>query len=225
MEKIHSLLKRQLKNLFGEETVIPEAWKGFLAMVNDAYHEFDMDRNMLERSLELSSQELLQKNSEFRVIFEAIPDLVFRFDHEGRILDCKVGNGFDLILPQKRLIGNRIDNIPQKEIREKFKTAIQEVLSRKEMVSIEYALPIHEQDQYYEARLLPLLDNQIMAIVRNVSERKTAERALKEREARLERQNTVLADLLKKGTIFGGDFREAAREAYNILPGSISITR
>ncbi len=42
--------------------------QGFIEMVNNAYNEFDIDRNMLERSLELSSQELLQANSEMRAI-------------------------------------------------------------------------------------------------------------------------------------------------------------
>ena len=75
---MHSLLKRQLRKYFSDSLEVPDEWQGFLEMVNNAYHEFDTDRNMLERSLELSSQELLQANTEMRVIFEAIPDLFFK---------------------------------------------------------------------------------------------------------------------------------------------------
>ena len=80
---------------------MPEEWKGFIEMVNNAYHEFDIDRNMLERSLELSSQELLRANSEMRAIFEAIPDLFFRLDYNGTILDCKAGKLQTSMFPVK----------------------------------------------------------------------------------------------------------------------------
>jgi len=103
MEHMHSLLKRQLRQSFGDEFRVPAEWQGFVDAVNDAYRESDMDRGMLERSLELSSQELLQANSEVRAIFLAIPDLLFRIDSEGRILNYKVGATTDLLLNPKDL--------------------------------------------------------------------------------------------------------------------------
>jgi light-regulated signal transduction histidine kinase (bacteriophytochrome) len=59
---IHSLLKRQLKALPEDRLHDPETAK-FIDLVNRAYFEFDVDRNMLERSLDLSSQELSQSNT------------------------------------------------------------------------------------------------------------------------------------------------------------------
>ena len=91
MEQMHSLLKRQLKRHFGDQFPIPAQWRPFIERVNDAYREFDADREMLEHSLELSSQELIDANSEMRAVFQAIPDLVFRLNHEGTILDIKAG--------------------------------------------------------------------------------------------------------------------------------------
>src|SRR3989304_8482838 len=64
MKQMHSLLKRQLKLHFGGSDSIPKEWQGFIEAVNDASWQSDADRGMLERSLELSSQELLQVNSE-----------------------------------------------------------------------------------------------------------------------------------------------------------------
>jgi len=52
---IHSLLSVSLKNL--RRTFFhPDEWQSFIEAVNAAYHEFDTDRNMLERSLDLSSR-------------------------------------------------------------------------------------------------------------------------------------------------------------------------
>jgi diguanylate cyclase (GGDEF)-like protein/PAS domain S-box-containing protein len=65
---MHSLLKRQLRR-FGDETIpFIEGQNGFLQAINDTYWQFDEDRRMLEHSLELTSQELLERNAELRRI-------------------------------------------------------------------------------------------------------------------------------------------------------------
>ena len=72
MAPIHSLLRRQLKRYFRDPEAIPTEWRGFVDAVNDAYHQSDADRGMSERSLELTSQELLQAYSEMRAVFERL---------------------------------------------------------------------------------------------------------------------------------------------------------
>jgi two-component system, NtrC family, sensor kinase len=67
---MHSLLARQLKKCFGQPSV-PAEWGSFLQMIDMAYRQFDDDRAMLERSLELSSHELLQANAELQATLES----------------------------------------------------------------------------------------------------------------------------------------------------------
>lgn len=60
---LHPLLSRQLKRLGLEaQSVAGEnaAWTELLARVSSAYHEHDQDRYLLERSQDLSSQEMTQ---------------------------------------------------------------------------------------------------------------------------------------------------------------------
>ena len=64
MDPLHSLLKRQLKRQFGDSESFPADLRKLLNDVNEAYRQFDDDRAMLERSLDLSSQELMQANAE-----------------------------------------------------------------------------------------------------------------------------------------------------------------
>jgi two-component system, cell cycle sensor histidine kinase and response regulator CckA len=182
MQDMHSLLKRQLKKFFGPAPDIPCEWTDFIRAVNAAYHEFDADRKMLERSLELTSQELLQANSEMRVMFQSIPDLLFTLDYSGKILDCKTGSSVDLYLSKEQLIGKMIENVPPQRVGNMFLEAIYEVQQKRELVSFEYSLSLHGQTNYYEARLMPLLENQIIAIVRNITAGKEAEQALRESE-------------------------------------------
>jgi two-component system cell cycle sensor histidine kinase/response regulator CckA len=175
MKQKHSLLKRQLKKYFGASFHIPREWEGFIEAIDDAYREFDTDRAMLERSLDLSSQELFQANSEMRAILQAIPDLMFRFDYDGTILDYKAADATDFYLPSEKLIGKRIQDVPPEHAGRKFYEALKQIKESKSTASIEYSLLIDGNEQFYEARLLPLLDNQIIAIVRNITARKRSE--------------------------------------------------
>ena len=64
MNPLHSLLKRQLRRFSHETVPLIEEQTEFLRAINNAYWQFDADRKMLEHSLELTSQELLEKNAE-----------------------------------------------------------------------------------------------------------------------------------------------------------------
>jgi signal transduction histidine kinase len=82
-----SLLGRQLKRFFGTAFVVPAEWQGFIAAVDSAYADFEVDRELTERSTELSSQELLEANSDlvksremFRLIAESTKAIPFTLD-------------------------------------------------------------------------------------------------------------------------------------------------
>ena len=82
-----SLLRRQLKRFFGREFAIPTEWQGFIAAVDSAYSDFETDRELTERSTELSSQELLEANSDlvksremFRLMAESTRAVPFTLD-------------------------------------------------------------------------------------------------------------------------------------------------
>ncbi len=62
---MHRLLQRQIKRFLGEAPPSPEL-AAFLAAVDEAYTSADDDRQMIERSLELMSQELIAVNSGLR---------------------------------------------------------------------------------------------------------------------------------------------------------------
>lgn len=66
----HRLLQRQIrKYLGGEKDLTPELSR-FLEAVDEAYEQFETDRRLVERSMELSSNELLEANSLLRRKFE-----------------------------------------------------------------------------------------------------------------------------------------------------------
>jgi PAS domain S-box-containing protein len=183
MSDLHSLLARQIRRHFANGNAVPGGdWQAFLDAVNQAYHQSDTDRALLERSMDLSSQELIQANSDLRAIFQAIPDLFFRFAADGTILDCKAGHPADLLLPVAELAGKRIQDVPVPDVGVRFEEAIREVRTTGSMVRLEYCLVREGRRQLYEARLLPLRSQQMIAIIRNITELQETEEALRRSE-------------------------------------------
>jgi len=175
MDLLHNLLKRQLKKHFGADVNPPLEWQNFLAAVNRTYQEFDADRKLVENSLELSSQELFAANSEIRAMFQALPDLVLRLDHRGNILSFNAGDSAagagpaDAAATPTRLA---------RHLTSRFQAALRQVGEQRRPVSFEYTLAELPQQSHFEARLVPLLENQIVATIRDITERRGAEAAL-----------------------------------------------
>jgi diguanylate cyclase (GGDEF)-like protein len=60
-----------------------------------------------------------------------------------------------------------------------FESTLQQVLQTQSAASLDYSLPTEHGKVYYEARLLPCPANQVIAIIRNISDLKRAEEHLR----------------------------------------------
>lgn len=127
---------------------------------------------------------LRQAASELQAIFRALPDLYFRLDSEGTILDYKAGLTTDLYAPPQVFLGSRIQDLFPPNAAQQLMEAVRRVLKQNSLVTTEYSLPLPIGEQIFEARLLPLLDSQVIVIVRNITERKEIEKALRKSEER-----------------------------------------
>ena len=172
---MHSLLRRQLKRFFPDDT-IPEALRPLLDAVNQAYQEFDNDRAMLERSLDLSSQELLQANSELRTLVSALPDHIVRVGPDAVILDIK---GAPSEQSRRWVTGQSFVDTLDARSRPAITDAIAKVVSHRTSLSIELETGSDSgTPRFYEARLLPLDEAQVLLVLRDVTERHYAEKQL-----------------------------------------------
>jgi PAS domain-containing protein len=183
---MNSLLKRQLKKLLGPSDPIPSEWQRFVEGVGQAYDQFDDDRNMLERSLDLSSAELVGANSQLQAILETFPDLFFLTDGSGRILEQKNADKNAGYSSVENPVGTLIQDIHSAPANVLFQQAIAHVSERREPASIEYSLRIRAALEYYEARLLPLRGDRILFIIRNISVRRSAEQVIQKAQFELE---------------------------------------
>ena len=62
-DSLHPLLKRQVKKYLGLQEEIPEHLFNFLKSINQSYQLYDSNRELVDRAMKLSGEELFEKNA------------------------------------------------------------------------------------------------------------------------------------------------------------------
>lgn len=197
MKETHRLLARQLRRSIPPSEKLPQHFNAFLESVNTAYYESDEDRRMLERSLELSSNELLQSNTEMRAILQALPDHYFRLNAEGVVLEYKPAKGKTSPLKDSHPIGKALPDLVPKETAVLFERAVKVTFQERTSSAFEYLQFHPEGNLFFEARLIPLFDDQLILILRDITGRRRSEIAAQERAGKIIRYQAALLELSK----------------------------
>ena len=122
-----------------------------------------------------SEEALLRTTSELEAVFSALPDLYFRLSTNGTILDYKASSFFDLYVPPAIFMGRRMQDVLPPRVGEQVSRALKHVATTRTAQRIEYSLPIQGTEKEFEARVVPLLEDQVIVVVRDITEAKQAE--------------------------------------------------
>lgn len=116
-------------------------------------------------------QTLQEREAQYRAMLAALPDLMFRQNRQGVYLEVH-GDQKDMLVPPSEVIGRSMYDVLPPDWLQQVELAFQKVLETGELQVIEYAgVP----PGYYEARLVRCGTDEVMAVVRNITERKIAE--------------------------------------------------
>lgn len=132
-----------------------------------------------ERALTESAETLARlRGAELASVFEALPDLFFRLSPDGVILDYRARHD-DLYIPPEQFLGRRMQDVLPAEVGALFASRLAMQRTRPHLETFEYRLAVPSGERHYEARLnaLPGL-NDIVVVVRDISNRVEADRAL-----------------------------------------------
>lgn len=66
----NKLLERQIKRYLGENTAVTEALQNLFTAISDSYSHYEEDRKLIERSIELSSREMLALNKMLKTEYQ-----------------------------------------------------------------------------------------------------------------------------------------------------------
>lgn len=128
----------------------------------------DLLTGAIERKIARDGLRLSQARN--LALVSAMPDMIFRINREGILLDFTIGDE-QVLFVSDEFIGKSISQIFPPDIFKKYLEAIDRALTDKRVQTIEYKHPLPESVQFYEARFVIGGENEVMAIVRNTSDR------------------------------------------------------
>lgn len=121
-----------------------------------------------------------------RALLNAFPDLVMRLQRDGTYLDVKPAKDVSAIAPPSELIGKKVSQVLPPEMAERRMHYIEQVLQTGQPQSLEQQLFRDNQLHDEELRIVPSGEDEVLIIVRDITERKQAERQLRQNQALLQ---------------------------------------
>ena len=125
-----------------------------------------------------------EQAAEQSALFDAIPEVFFILDRDGRYHKVSPTNDQLLAGPRDELIGRRVHEVLPAPIAGLALQTISRALDSGQRVDVEYPLELEGRTVWFSGSVTPLGDERVLWVVRDVSETRMAAEALKESEAR-----------------------------------------
>ncbi|MEI6434680.1 MAG: PAS domain S-box protein [Bacteroidota bacterium] len=150
-----------------------------------------LQRKSIDESLKESEEALKYSESRSRALIEAIPDLMFMLDSEGIYLDFKADKE-SLAVQSQSIIGKRNRDIMPPEFADMVDEKIKLTLQTRQIQVFEYQLALPGKGICdFEARMAPSGSDNVVAIIRDVTQRKKTELEIKHKTEELELLNAT----------------------------------
>jgi rsbT co-antagonist protein RsbR len=119
-----------------------------------------------------------------RAILNAIPDLMFMQSRDGVFLDYHAKDPKLLFAPPETFLGKNMRDVLPPELADQFAVCFERAEEMGEPQILEYHLTINETTRWFEARMVRT-GNNILSVVRDITQRLFIESALQKNEAQL----------------------------------------
>ncbi len=131
-----------------------------------------------------TEEALRQSEANNRALLDAIPDLILRIGNEGTYIDVKPPTNFSMLLPWQEALGKREEEVLPPDLAKLRLAAREAALKTRQTQFLEYEIIRQGEVCYEEARVVVSGKDEVLVIVRDVTDRKRTEVALQESENR-----------------------------------------
>ncbi|MBV7538960.1 EAL domain-containing protein [Duganella sp. sic0402] len=122
-------------------------------------------------------------DAQHRAVLAAIPDTFFRMNKDGYYLDYEQGNEASNVCASELCVGRHLSQVLPPDIANNMLTQVRSVLDTQRIQSLDYELPPPGPSplpmRHFEARLVATGPDEVLGLVRDISERKRSEEQIR----------------------------------------------
>ncbi|HMK57276.1 MAG TPA: EAL domain-containing protein [Dissulfurispiraceae bacterium] len=119
--------------------------------------------------------DLIASETKNRALLHAIPDVMFRMDRSGLVLDYKEAPDLDLPLQTDSVLGSRISDVLPAELVSRMQEAMEGAFKTGDTQIFEYQASIKNTERYFEFRVVAYGEDAALVLIRDITQRKNAE--------------------------------------------------
>ena len=127
-----------------------------------------------------------------RAILKALPDWVFLTEN-GVFVECHVKDESHLLMPPREFLGRHVLDVLPPDLAAQSLACYEEALRSEQGSSLEYSIWIGDEHRFYEVRCVRAEGNQVLSLVRDVTDRKQAELRARELQDELAHAGRAMA--------------------------------
>lgn len=211
------LLQRQIRRHMGTDWVLPDQMRPLFDAISATYQQYEQSRVLFERSIDISSRELMEANEklrresreQFRLLAENATDVVATWDKRGLCTYISPSCRFFLGVEPEELIGRSVLRFIHPDDFHLLRGGIRQVLGGAERVAVILRLKHHERGWlWFESSAKAVRNNrgrvvEFQTSSRDVEERVHAYESLRTTSSRL----GALIDSLSGGVVLEDEDR------------------
>ncbi len=189
-----------------------------LATLAQAFNSMVVQLRTTIDTLKQRAEELRKSEAKNRALVDAMPDNIFLIAREGTYLDAKTPGGVSVFGRPNDLIGKRMDQVLPPEVAAQWMRSMEQSLKTGQIQIFEYKLALNNAWRDFEARLVVSSENEVLAIMRDITERKQAEEELR-------RAKEVAEEANRAKSAFLANVSHELRTPLNAILGFTSILK
>jgi PAS domain S-box-containing protein len=128
-----------------------------------------------------------------RAILRALPDWLFLTTRHGVFLQFQARDQRHLVMPPNEFIGRNIVDVLPPDLATRILNCFSEALASDQPATLDYSLMAGSEERFYEVRAVRSDGDHVLSLVRDVTDRKRAERRARELQDELMHTSRVMA--------------------------------